>query len=321
MAATDGLPVGEYFEGETKIGINLKMRKSDGSRIEKLDEIPVWSTVPNVSGVNEKIIQKLMSGGKSLTELQKEIVSPIPLNAVTDGVDFGWQERIVRRVNGQRAIQAQCDPLEGYSPALVRETSLEKVSNIKLPDGYEMRWVGEQELQGDALRNIFRYLPISIMLIVLTLILLFNDFRKPLIVLICIPMAFIGIVPGMIVAGEPFTFMAIVGSFGLMGMIVKNAIVLLDELEKRIAEGAERYYAIIDATISRTRPVLMASFTTILGMIPLFGDPMYSSMATAIVSGLLVGTLITLLFVPILYAAFFGVKRIKNSNEITEQKS
>ncbi len=321
LAATDGLPVGEYFEGETKIGINLKMRKSDGSRIEKLDEIPVWSTVPNVSGVNEKTIQKLMSGGKSLTELQKEIVSPVPLNAVTDGVDLGWQERIVRRVNGQRAIQAQCDPLEGYSPALVRETSLEKVSDIKLPDGYEMRWVGEQELQGDALRNIFRYLPISIMLIVLTLILLFNDFRKPLIVLICIPMAFIGIVPGMIMAGEPFTFMAIVGSFGLMGMIVKNAIVLLDELEKRIAEGAERYHAIIDATISRTRPVLMASFTTILGMIPLFGDPMYSSMATAIVSGLLVGTLITLLFVPILYAAFFGVKRIKNSNEITEQKS
>ncbi len=134
----------------------------------------------------------------------------------------------------------------------------------------------------------------------------------------CIPMAFIGIVPGMILFGQPFTFMAIIGSFGLMGMIVKNAIVLLDELEKRIAEGAERYHAIIDATISRTRPVLMASFTTILGMIPLFGDPMYASMATAIISGLLIGTLITLLFVPILYAAFFGVKRVKNSNEITE---
>jgi multidrug efflux pump subunit AcrB len=315
LAATDGLPVGEYFEGETRIGINLKMRKADGSKVQKLEEIPVWSTIPNVSALNENNIQKLMYGGKSLDELKNEIVSPVPLNAVTDGVDLNWQERIVRRVNGQRAIQAQCDPIEGYSPALVRKTSLEEISNIEMPDGYEMRWVGEQELQGDALRNIFRYLPISIMLIILTLILLFNDFRKPVIVLMCIPMAFIGIVPGMILAGQPFTFMAIIGSFGLMGMIVKNAIVLLDELEKRIAEGAERYHAIIDATISRTRPVLMASFTTILGMIPLFGDPMYESMATAIISGLLIGTLITLLFVPILYAAFFGVKRVKSTNE------
>ncbi len=321
LAATDGLPVGEYFEGETKIGINLKMRKSDGSKVQRLEEIPVWSTIPNVSAVNENSIQKLMHGGKSLNELKNEIVSPVPLNAITDGVDLEWQERIVRRVNGQRAIQAQCDPLEGYSPALVRKTSLEEIANIQLPDGYEMQWVGEQELQGDALRNIFRYLPISVMLIILTLILLFNDFRKPVIILMCIPMAFIGIVPGMILAGQPFTFMAIIGSFGLMGMIVKNAIVLLDELEKRIAEGSERYHAIIDATISRTRPVLLASFTTILGMIPLFGDPMYESMATAIISGLLIGTLITLLFVPILYAAFFGVKRVNHTNELREEKS
>ena len=321
LAATEGLPVGHYFEGETKIGINLKMRKNDGSKIQELEEIPVWSTIPNVDAIDESSIQKLLYGGKSPDELKKEIVSPVPLNAVTDGVDLHWQERVVRRVNGQRAIQAQCDPLEGYSPALVRTTSLGEISNIELPDGYQMRWVGEQELQGDALRNIFRYLPISIMLIILTLILLFNDFRKPIIVLMCIPMAFIGIVPGMILAGQPFTFMAIIGSFGLMGMIVKNAIVLLDELEKLIAEGKERYHAIIDATISRTRPVLMASFTTILGMIPLFGDPMYASMATAIISGLLIGTLITLLFVPILYAAFFGVKRVGNTNELTQKKS
>ena len=321
LAATDGLPVGEYFEGETRIGINLKMRKADGSKIQKLEEIPVWSTIPNIAAIDQSSIQKLMTGGKSPDELKNEIVSPVPLNAVTDGVDLNWQERVVRRVNGQRAIQAQCDPLESFSPALVRKTSLKQISNIELPDGYEMRWVGEQELQGDALRNIFRYLPISIMLIILTLILLFNDFRKPVIVLMCIPMAFIGIVPGMILAGQPFTFMAIIGSFGLMGMIVKNAIVLLDELEKRITEGSERYHAIIDATISRTRPVLMASFTTILGMIPLFGDPMYESMATAIISGLLIGTLITLLFVPILYAAFFGVKSVKPTNELTENKS
>jgi len=287
----------------------------------------VWSMMPNLSGLNETTIQELLTGVTSIDELTCELVSPVPLSVVTQGIDLNWQEQVVRRGKGQSALQGQSEPLEGFSPALVRKTMLKAIESIPLPDGYNAVWVGEHELQGDALRNIFRYLPISIMLIILTLILLFNDFRKPLIVLSCIPMAFIGIVPGMILAGQPFTFMAIIGSFGLMGMIVKNAIVLLDEAEMLIAEGVEKYQALINATISRTRPVLLASFTTILGMIPLLTDPMYVSMAVAIISGLLVGTLITLIFVPILYAAFYvpilyaafyGVKRIDKPETTTE---
>jgi multidrug efflux pump subunit AcrB len=285
--------------------------------MENLEDIPVWSMLPDLTGVNENTVQELFSGVKTIDELTSELVSPIPLSAVTRGINLDWQEQMVRRVNGQRAIQVQCEPLDGYSPALVRKTMLKDIEALPLPDGYKAIWVGEQELQGDALRNIFSYLPISIMLIILTLILLFNDFRKPLIVITCIPMAFVGIVPGMLLAGQPFTFMAIIGSFGLMGMIVKNAIVLLDEAETLIAQGVEKYHALINATISRTRPVLLASFTTILGMIPLLWDPMYASLAVAIISGLLVGTLITLLFVPILYAAFFGVNRVSSEN-ITE---
>jgi len=318
LAATDGLPIGEYFEGQTRVGIVMKLRNTDGSRIQDLEDIPVWSMLPNLSGVDETAIQELLIGVKTMDELVDELVSPVPLSAVTQGIDLDWQEQVVRRVNGQRAVQVQCEPLEGHSPSLVRKTMLKEIENLPLPEGYTATWVGEQELQGDALRNIFSYLPISIMLIIFTLILLFNDYRKPLIVLICIPMAFIGIVPGMILAGQPFTFMAIIGSFGLMGMIVKNAIVLLDEAETLIAGGAEKYSALIDATVSRTRPVLLASFTTILGMVPLLTDPMYASMAVAIISGLIVGTLITLLFVPILYAAFYGVKRIEKSENTTE---
>jgi len=320
LAATDGLPVGEYFEGQTRVGIVMKLRNSDGSKIENPEDIPVWSMMPNLSGVNETTVRELLLGIKSVDEITNELVSPVPLSAVTQGIELDWQEQVVRRVNGQRAIQVQCEPLDGYSPALVRRTMLKEIQSIPLPEGYEAVWVGEQELQGDALRNIFRYLPISIMLIILTLILLFNDFRKPLIVIFCIPMAFVGIVPGMILAGQPFTFMAIIGSFGLMGMIVKNAIVLIDEAETLIKTGVEKYQALINATISRTRPVLLASVTTILGMIPLLTDPMYASMAVAIISGLLVGTLITLIFVPILYAAFYGVKRIEEP-ETTELQS
>jgi multidrug efflux pump subunit AcrB len=321
LAATEGLPVGEYFEGETRIGIKIKMRNSDGSRIESLEDIPIRSMMPDIASIDENAVKELIYGQTTLDDLVKKVVSPVPLSSVTDGIDLDRKEQVVRRVNGQRAIQVQCEPSYGYSPALVRKTMMDKIASMKLPAGYSMEWEGEQELQGDALRNIFRYLPLSVFLIILTLILLFNDFRKPVIVLACIPMAFVGIVPGMILAGQPFTFMAIIGSFGLMGMIVKNAIVLIDEAEKLIAGGTHKYYAVINATISRTRPVLMASFTTIFGMLPLLGDPMYGSMAVAIISGLLVGTLITLVFVPILYSAFYSVNRIEESKEISVKSS
>jgi multidrug efflux pump subunit AcrB len=308
LAATDGLPIGEFFEGQTRVGIMLKLRNNDGSRIEDLENIPVWNLLPDISGVNEQSITELLMGIKTMDDITREVVSPVPLSAITSRIDLDWNEQVVRRVNGRRAIQVQCEPLDGFSPAQTRRASLREIEAIDLPPGYKAEWIGEHELQGEALRNIFRYLPIAILLIILTLILLFNDFRKPVIVLSCIPMAFIGIVPGMILAGQPFTFMAIIGSFGLMGMIVKNAIVLLNEAETLIAKGEEVYHALINATISRTRPVLLASFTTILGMLPLLSDPMYASMATAIISGLLVGTLITLVFVPVLYAVFYGVK-------------
>lgn len=319
LAATDGLPIGEYFEGQARVGIVMKVRDNEGKRLQNLEDIPVWNMMPDLSGINEKTVQDMLLGIKTVDELTKELVSPVPLSAITEGIDLSWHEQVVRRVNGQRAIQVQCEPIDGYAPALVRKTMLREIAAIPLPDGYSAKWVGEHELQGDALRNIFSYLPISVMLILLTLILLFNDFRKPLIVLSCIPMAFIGIVPGMILAGQPFTFMAIIGSFGLMGMIVKNAIVLIDEAETLIASGAEKYHALINATISRTRPVLLASFTTILGMIPLLTDPMYASMAVAIISGLLVGTIITLMFVPILYAVFYKVKPVEFQIKSSDQ--
>lgn len=316
LTATDGLPIGEYDDGQTRVGIALKLRNPDGSRISTPEEIPVWNMLPDVSGIDEQALRGIMMGITTPDDIIDQLVRPVPMGAVTSGINLDWQEPVVRRNGGRRAIQVQCEPLDGYSPALVRNTSKKEIEAIPLPPGYKMEWVGEHQLQNEALTNIFSYLPISILLIILTLILLFNDFRKPIIILMCIPMAFIGIVPGMILAGQPFTFMAIIGSFGLMGMIVKNAIVLIDQTESLIAEGMEKNRALVDATISRTRPVLLASITTIMGMVPLLTDPMYGSMAVAIISGLLIGTLITLVFVPVLYATFYGVKafRISSTN-------
>ncbi|MBN2484625.1 MAG: efflux RND transporter permease subunit [Bacteroidales bacterium] len=318
LVSTDGLPVGNIYDGITPVPMLLKINNPDGPKDQNLENIPVWNMLPNIRAIGKDDIAKALYGLESIDDITAKLLRPVPLNTVTNGLNIGWEEMVVHRTDGKRSIEAQCDPVEGISPALLRKSLLKDINAIELPDGYNMRWVGEYELQNMALRNIFKFLPISIMLIVLTLIVLFNDFRRPIIVLACIPLAIIGIVPGLILTGKPFTFMAIIGSIGLAGMLIKNSIVLLDEINKKMHEGHGHYEAIIKATVSRTRPVIMASLTTILGMLPLFFDPMYSSMAVAIISGLLAGTIITLIFVPILYAVLFNIHKEKNVKILTD---
>lgn len=176
-----------------------------------------------------------------------------------------------------------------------------------------MRWVGEGELQGEAMSNLMKYVPITIFLILVILLLLFNSWRKVILILLCFPFVFCGITPSLLLSRQPMTFMAIIGMLGLIGMMVKNAIVLVDEINRLQAEEkVVLYTAVIEATVSRVRPVLMASLTTILGMIPLVGDPMYSSMAITIMGGLTVGTIITLVLLPLFYAALFRIRKPVN---------
>ncbi|MBR7066889.1 MAG: efflux RND transporter permease subunit [Bacteroidales bacterium] len=308
MAATDGLPLGTIYDGETPIPVSLKLRNTDGSRIDALSDIPVWNMIPNLDALNKDAVMGLFTGITTVDELRDRIIRSVPLSAVSGQVKVGWEETVVNRKDRKRTIQAQCDVREGYGPASLMADIRPAVEAIELPEGYTLKWIGEHEIQTTAIHNVFSFVPITAIIIVLLLVLLFNDARRPLIVLLCIPMAAVGIIPGLLLSGQPYTFIAIIGTFGLAGMLIKNAIVLLDEIELQLKAGQTRYHAIIDATVARTRPVLMASITTILGMFPLLFDPMYCSMAVTIISGLIVGTLITLVFVPVLYAAFYKVK-------------
>lgn len=157
---------------------------------------------------------------------------------------------------------------------------------------------------------IFSFLPLMLSIVVIVLLLLFNDWRKLAVILLCFPFVICGIVPALLITDTPFTFLAILGLMGLMGMTIKNAIVLVDEIARlTMQEREELYPAIIKATVSRVMPVILASFTTIAGMIPLISDPMYGSLAITIIGGLLVGTFATLLLLPTLYSVFFKVKR------------
>ena len=311
LAATDGMPVGVLADNDRMVLINLLVRNADGSRITDLNDIPVWSMM-NVRFSDEDV-QHLMTGALGMEELQDRMFRSMPLSNVARNIRLDWDENVVCRRNGSRAIEAECDPdyeLFDATPAKVMADIKDEVDAIPLPDGYTRRWVGEIELQNDALSNVLKYIPLTVFLILIILLLLFNSWKKVILILLCIPFVLCGITPALFLCRQPFTFMAIIGMIGLIGMMVKNAIVLVDEINRLIVEeGRQPYYAVVDATVSRVRPVLMASLTTIVGMIPLVADPMFGSMAITIMGGLTVGTIITLILLPLFYTAFFHVRK------------
>lgn len=314
LAATDGMPVGLLNDQERMIPLNLQVRNADGSRIGNLSTIPVWSMM-NAHLSNEEL-QGALSGGKAVSELQDKVFCAMPLDNVVDKLQLDWEEDIVLRRNGRRVIEAECDPnpdRNDATPAKVVASIRDEIETIPLPDGYTMRWVGEGEVQGEAIGNLMKFVPITVFLILVILLLLFNSWRKVILILLCLPFVFCGITPSLLLTGQPMTFMAIIGMLGLIGMMVKNAIVLVDEIGRlQSEEKAAPYTAVVEATVSRVRPVLMASLTTIVGMIPLVGDPMYSSMAITIMGGLTVGTVITLILLPLFYAALFRIRKPAN---------
>ena len=314
LAATDGMPVGVINDNERMVPINLMVRNADGSHIDKLDDIPVWSMM-NIRFGEDEVKELLAAGGNAASKLQDELFSCVPLSNVTTGISLGWEEEMVQRINGIRAIEAECDPnpdLADATPAKVVESIKEEIEAIPLPDGYTCRWSGELDLQTDATANVLRYLPLTFFAILGILLLLFNSWRKVILIIICFPFVFCGITPALLASGTPFTFMAIIGMMGLIGMMVKNAIVLVDEINRlQVEEHVHPYHAVVEATVSRVRPVIMASLTTIVGMIPLVGDPMYGSMAVTIMGGLTVGTIITLILLPLFYTALFSIHKPK----------
>ena len=304
------------------VTINLQVRNTDGSTITDLNDIPVWSMM-NVK-MDDEDLQTVLAGGMSTDELQDRMFRTVPLSNVTRDIRLDWEEECVQRLNGRRVIEVECDPnpeLDEATPARVVAEIKDEIEAIPLPAGYSMRWVGEGELQGDAIANLMKYVPLTVFLILGILLLLFNSWRKVALILICLPFALCGITPALLATNQPFTFMAIIGMMGLVGMMVKNAIVLVDEIARlQNEEKMSSYFAVVEATVSRVRPVLMASLTTIVGMIPLVGDPMYGSMAITIMGGLTVGTIITLILLPLFYTALFRVKKTTEMYNIKRKK-
>ena len=309
LAYTSGIPIATFYDGIHNESIVLKCTDAQGNDLDRIDNVPVFGIMPNFNNLlNRSTLQKLLSGAIDKDNIIEMITQTTPLKQVAKAVELKWEEPVVMRYDGQRQQRVQCSPCPGVGTEAARASIAKQIEKIKLPTGYSLSWQGEKMASDRSMKYLFNGFPLAIILIIMILIMLFKDYKKPAIIFCCIPLIFAGVIPAVLITGKPFGFVAIVGVLGLIGMMIKNGIVLMDEINLQISEGIEPQAALVNSSKSRLRPVMMASLTTILGMIPLIPDAMFGSLAVTIMGGLFVGTLITLIFIPILYAMFFKIK-------------
>ncbi len=277
--ATSGMPVGYYREGDELLPIFIKSPKAEREDIANLENAPVWGHAYN----------------------------SVPLRQVVSDIEVRWEDPIRRRRDRRPTITVQCDP-RGELTTTVFDRLRPQIEAIELPPGYELEWGGMHEDSTEAQSMVLSKLPAAAILMALIVVALFNSFRQPLIILLVLPLSIIGITAGLLLTGQPFGFMALLGAMSLFGMLIKNAVVLLDQIDMEIREGKPAYDAVVDSSVSRMRPVTMASLTTVVGMFPLLTDPLFNTMAITIMFGLSFATVLTLLIVPVLYVILFRIQ-------------
>ncbi|HHB1594402.1 TPA: efflux RND transporter permease subunit VmeI [Vibrio campbellii] len=277
-----GMTIGLYRDGTTLMPIVARLPEDERIDIRNIEGMKIWSPA------------------------QSEF---IPLQQVTMGYDMRWEDPIIVRKNRKRMLTVMADPdILGEETAATLQKRLQPaIEAIEMPPGYSLEWGGEYESSGDAKASLFTTMPMGYLFMFLITIFLFNSIKEPLIVWLTVPLALIGVTTGLLALNTPFGFMALLGFLSLSGMVLKNGIVLLDQIEIEMKSGKEAYDAVVDAAVSRVRPVCMAAITTILGMIPLLPDIFFKPMAVTIMFGLGFATILTLIVVPVLYRLFHRV--------------
>lgn len=283
--ATTGVQAGTYREDDRLIPIVVRPPMSERNDAKQLHDRLVWSPADQAY---------------------------VPIAQIVDRFDTVSEDTLIHRRNRVRTLAAQADPIPAMTADQAFRHIRAKIEAIPLPTGYRLQWGGEYESSTDAQNALNAQLPAGFIVMLFISVLLFGKVRQPLIIWLVVPMSVCGVVIGLLASNQPFSFMALLGLLSLSGMLMKNAIVLVDEIDAQIIEGKPGYSAIIDAGISRLRPVLLAAGTTILGMIPLLGDAFFASMAVTIMGGLAFATVLTMIAVPVLYALFFGIKAEKH---------
>lgn len=279
-AVNDGTAVGVYRDRDKKVPVLLHTDVKGSWDMESVEDLPIWS------GRNSA-----------------------PLGQVADGIGLAWEYPLVRTYDRKLSMAAQCDVKRGHTMKEVHSEIREEIERIRLPEGYTFFWDSQYKDQKEAMAALTKYFPLALIMLLVILVMLFGNFRQPLIIFLILPLSLIGMVFGLWVTGFQFGFFCIAGWLGLLGMIIKNVIVLLDEVNIQQKAGVEPYTAVIEATVSRVRPVLMAALTTVFGSIPLLFDIVFGGMAATIVFGLSFATLLTLFVTLALYTIFYKISK------------
>ncbi|PCH98559.1 MAG: multidrug transporter AcrB [Rhodobacteraceae bacterium] len=232
----------------------------------------------------------------------------VPLSQLVDGFKTVWRDGKLLRVNRVWAITAKADPGPHILSSDLFTRLRPQIEAIPLPTGYKLKWEGEFGDSAEANGDLASTIPMGLAAMVLVVLMLFNAIRQPLLIFLTLPLAIIGVVFGLLVMGTPMEFMAIIGVLSLSGLMLKNAIVLVDQMDLEIRNGKPRFDAIVDSAASRVRPVMLGAITTILGVTPLLSDAFFRSLAVVLIYGLSFATVLTLVVIPALYAIFFRVK-------------
>ena len=284
MRTTTGMPIGKIEENDNSLAVILKETKDSSNDINDIGQTPIWGAT-----------------------LKSE-----PLSGVLNKEFLSFEEGQIWRRNRVRTITVQCDVPMGVIAEEVRRDFKEEIENIKLPKGYTMTWFGEHHEQVKNFIALMSEVPLTLIIMFTICVLLFASVKIPMIIFSALPFAMIGIAPGLFLTGKSFGFMSTIGFVSLSGMMIKNMIVLVDEINYEInILKKDKFTALVDSAVSRMRSVALAALTTILGMIPLLWDPLYGDMAATIIFGLFVSTVLTLFVFPVGYGLFYNIKRNK----------
>ncbi|HEY0923571.1 efflux RND transporter permease subunit [Rheinheimera pacifica] len=286
LSSMSGRTVGIYRDGTHLLPIVARSPLAERDNLDALYDLQVYSN-----------------------KLQRYV----PITQVVTGFELVWEEAQIQRRDRKRTVTVMADHdnlSDDTASALLARVKAD-IEAIDLPTGYFLSWGGEYEAQQKAQKALFSSLPLGYLMMFIITVLLFNSLRSALVIWACVPLAIIGVSFGLLLLGAPFGFIALLGFLSLSGMLIKNCIVLVEQIKLELEEGKAAFNAVFDSAVSRVRPVSMAAITTILGMLPLLGDDFFASLAVVIMFGLGFATILTLLFLPVLYCSVFKIKTIQ----------
>jgi len=279
LRLTDGVPLGQFRDRDRLIPILLRAPEAERTLTPDLDNVPVWG-----------------SDRESR-----------PLGSLITNSQVQMKDAMIWRYDRIRTMTVQCNPKPGYTTVKLRNDLAKQIASIPLPPGYTLEWGGMYEFANESNNSVYAQVPLSMALMLAFVLLLFNGVRQTLIVVLTLPLSMIGITAGLLIMDKGFGFMSMLGMLGLIGMMIRNAVILIGEIDLWIKKGKDRYEAVVQASLTRVRPVLITACTTTLGMIPLVNTNLFGSMAVTIMGGLLFATVLTLVFIPTLYVIFYRI--------------